>query len=89
MAGVRGDDPAAAAAAAKRSAALSRDARAVLRRLDALLAVARAESDPSVPDIAGARTAVERLVTQLARQEAAHRRRAAEAVRRVARAGRR
>jgi hypothetical protein len=60
----------------------------VLRRLDGLLAVAQVDNDPSVPDITEARTAAERLVTQLARQEAGQRRRAAEAVRRAARPGR-
>jgi hypothetical protein len=84
-----GDDPATTTGAAKRTAALLRDARAVLRRLDTLLAVAQGDDDPSVPDITETRTAAERLVTQLARQEAGQRRRAAEAVRRAARAGRR
>ena len=83
---MRGDDPA-AAGSAKRSAATLRDARAALRRLDRLLATAQGENDPSVPDIAAARIAVERLVTQLARHEAGQRRRAAEAVRRAARQG--
>ena len=85
---MREDDPAAATMAAKRSAALLRDARAVLRRMDALLTAARADDDPSVRDITDARTAVERLVSQLGRQEAGQRRRAADAVRRAARAGR-
>lgn len=78
----------AAGAAAKRSAAMLRNARAVLRRLDRMLAAARDQDDPSAPDIAEARTAVERLVTQLARREAAQRRRMAEAVRRAARSER-
>ena len=87
--GVKADDPAAAAAAAKRSAALLRDARAILRRLDALFTAATGDGDPSVADITAARTAVERLVTQLARQDGAQHRRVGEAVRRAARAGRR
>jgi hypothetical protein len=76
-------DPVAAAAAVKRTTALLRDVRSVLRRLDAVLATARAHSDSSEPAIAEVREAVERLVTQLAFREQAERRQARQAVRHI------
>ncbi len=41
------------------------DARAALRKLDALLALPIALDDPSLPDITELRAAADRLVTQL------------------------
>jgi hypothetical protein len=58
-------DPTRLLAETKRTAALLSDARAVLRRVDKLSATALAVDDPALPQIAEARTAVERLVTQL------------------------
>ncbi len=74
-------DPVAAAAALKRTTALLRDVRSVLRRLDAVLATARAQGDASEPAIAEARETVERLVTQLTFREAADRRQTRQALR--------
>lgn len=74
-------DPVTAAAAVKRTTALLREVRSVLRRLDALLATARAQGDSSEPTIAEARETVERLVTQLTFREQAERRQARQAVR--------
>ena len=62
------DDAEALAAVAlkkKRVAMLLRDARSVLRSLDVLLATALAAGDESVPSVAAARKAVERLVREL------------------------
>ena len=53
-----GDDPIATGQAVKRTEALLRDARAVLRRVDVLL-------DPALPEIAALRGACDRLVAQL------------------------
>jgi hypothetical protein len=75
-------EPMDAAMAAKRSAALLRDARSVLRRLDVLSATAQATGDPSLPHIAEARAAVERLVSTLAHQEVTAKRQVRDAVRR-------
>lgn len=74
-------DPVAAAARLKRTTALVRDIRSILRRLDAVLATARAQGDPSQPAIAEAREAVERVVTQLSFREQAERRQARQAIR--------
>lgn len=49
----------------KRVAALLRDARSVLRRIDVLAATAMATGDESVPSIAEARAAVEQVVREL------------------------
>ena len=76
-------DPLAAAAAVKQTTALPRDARSVRRRLDALLASARAHGDSSEPAIAEAGQAVERLVTQLSFREQVEQRHARQAVRRL------
>ncbi|MHB8392899.1 MAG: hypothetical protein ACYDC5_00005, partial [Candidatus Dormibacteria bacterium] len=62
-------DAPAAAAIAKRTAALLRDARSVQRRLDTLAATALAIDDPSLPQIAVAREAVQRLVVELTYRE--------------------
>jgi transcription initiation factor TFIIIB Brf1 subunit/transcription initiation factor TFIIB len=76
-------DPIAAAAAVKRTTALLRDARSVQRRLDVLLAMAMAAEDASLPRIAEARDAVERLVSELTFREQVERRQARQAVRRL------
>jgi hypothetical protein len=77
------DAPAATAATAKRTAALLRDARSVQRRLDTLAATALAIDDPSLPRIAVARGAVERLVVELTYRERGEQRRAREPRRRA------
>ncbi|HUY07899.1 MAG TPA: hypothetical protein VMW80_00390 [Candidatus Dormibacteraeota bacterium] len=77
------DAPAATAAIAKRTAALLRDARSVQRRLDTLAATALAIGDPSVPRIAEARAAVERLVFELAYRQRGEQRRTKAAGRRI------
>lgn len=77
------DDPVGAGQAVKRTEALLRDARAVLRRLDVLAATAMAVEDPALPDIAALRDACDRLVTQLGRRAQAEQRRARDAVRRL------
>jgi hypothetical protein len=56
------DDPIRAGQAVKRTEALLRDARAVLRRVDVLLATALAIEDPALPEIAALRDACDRLV---------------------------
>lgn len=69
------DDPLAAGAEAKRTAALLREARSVLRRLDTLTAQAMAMEDDTVPLMAEARAPLEHVVRQLTwRQEGEHRR---------------
>ncbi|MDA8394962.1 MAG: hypothetical protein M0T72_06925 [Candidatus Dormibacteraeota bacterium] len=75
------DTPAATASLAKRTAALRRDARSVQRRLDTLVATALTIDAPSLPQIAEARDAVERLVIELTYRERGEQRRA-KAVRR-------
>jgi hypothetical protein len=77
------DDPVGAAQAVKRTEALLRDARAVLRRLDVVMATALAVEDPALPDIAALREACDRLVAQLGRRAQAEQRRARDAVRRL------
>ncbi|MDA8332273.1 MAG: hypothetical protein M0027_13950 [Candidatus Dormibacteraeota bacterium] len=69
-------DISAAAGIAKRTAALLRDARSVQRRLDTLAATALSVEDPSLPLIAEARTAVQRLVVELTYRERGEQRRA-------------
>jgi hypothetical protein len=76
-------DPIAAAASAKRTASLLREARSVLRRLDSLLATARADGDSSAPRVAEARDTVERLVTELTFREHTEQRRARQAIRQL------
>lgn len=61
---------------AKRTAALLRDARSIQRRLDTLAATALAMDDPSLPRIAEAKEAVERLVIELTYRERGEQRRA-------------
>jgi hypothetical protein len=58
-------DPSAVLAEMKRTEALLRDARSVLRRVDALAAKASTSDDPSHTLIAEVRTAAEHLVSQL------------------------
>ena len=48
---------------------LLRDARAVLRRVDVLMATAAASEDPVLADIAALRSDTEHLVAHLARRE--------------------
>jgi hypothetical protein len=74
-------DPAAASLDVKRTAMLLRDARAVLRRVDVLMAAAAAVDDPAVNDIAVLRSDTEHLVAQLARRESTQQRRARAATR--------
>lgn len=76
-------DPLAAAASVKRTTALLRDARSVQHRLDVLMATALAMEDASMPRIAEARGAVERLVTELTFREQTQHRQARQAVRRL------
>ena len=76
-------DPAAAALDVNRTATLLRDARSVRRRIDVLAATALAVDDPTVPLIAEARAAVERVVDHIAYQQAVQQRQARRAVRRV------
>jgi hypothetical protein len=65
----RGEDVTAAAASAKRLAALVREARTVQHRLDKLAAAAAGEDSTTLAQLAEARDAIERLVDRLARQE--------------------
>jgi hypothetical protein len=76
-------DPIRAGQEVKRTQALVRDARAVLRKLDVLAAMALAAEDPAVPDIAALRDGCERLLAQLAHREQVEQRRARDAVRRL------
>ena len=69
------DAPAPTAATDKRTAALLRDARSVQRRLETLATTALAIDDPSLPRIAEARAAVERLVFELAYRQRGDQRR--------------
>ncbi|MHB8333144.1 MAG: hypothetical protein ACYDEA_13285 [Candidatus Dormibacteria bacterium] len=73
----------ATAAIAKRTAALLRDARSVQRRLDTLAATALAIDDPSLPRIAEARAAIERLVVELGHRQRGEQRRTKAASRRI------
>jgi hypothetical protein len=76
-------DPIRAGQELKRTQALLRDARAVLRRVDVLLATALAIEDPALPEIAALRDACDRLVAQLGWRAQAEQRRARDAVRRL------
>lgn len=77
-------DPMIAAADAKRTAMMLRDARAVLHRVDLLMSIATAADDPAVLLIAEARETLERLVTELGRRGQMQQRLVREAVRRRA-----
>ena len=67
-------DAVTAVADVKRTAALRREARGVLRRLDVLMAAAAAIEDPALPAIGELRSVAERLVAQLAHREQAQQR---------------
>ena len=62
-------DPAELLAESKRTAAMLRDARALLRRSDTLAATASAADDPTAPVIAAVRSAAERLVASLTQRQ--------------------
>lgn len=68
-------DARAAAAIAKRTAALLRDGRSVQRRTETLAATAMAINDRGQPLIAGARASVERLVMGLTYRQRGEQRR--------------
>jgi hypothetical protein len=76
-------DPTAVLAEMKRTEALLRDARSVLRRVDALAAKASTSDDPSRTLIAEVRTAAEHLVSQLAHRQQTERRSAKQVARRL------
>jgi hypothetical protein len=76
------DHPTTVLAGMKRTAALLRDARSVLRRVDTLAATAIAVDDPSLPVIAEMRGATERLVMLLGRRHQTEQRSAKQAARR-------
>jgi hypothetical protein len=76
-------DPTAVLAEMKRTEALLRDARSVLRRVDALAATASTSDDPSRALIAEVRTAAEHLVSQLAHRQHIEQRSAKQAARRL------
>ena len=76
-------DPTAVLAEMKRTEALLRDARSVLRRVDALAAKASTSDDPSRALIAEVRTAAEHLVSQLAHRQQVERRSAKQVARRL------
>ena len=76
-------DPTAVLAEMKRTEALLRDARSVLRRVDALAAKASTSDDPSHALIGEVRTAAEHLVSQLAHRQQTERRSAKQAARRL------
>ncbi len=75
-------DPLEAARAAKQTAALLREARGVLRKLDKLVA-SSSDEDPPLPHlVVETRDALERVVNHLTRQEHTLQQRARESVRR-------
>jgi hypothetical protein len=76
-------DPTAALAEMKRTEALLRDARSVLRRVDALAAMASASDDPSCALIAEVRSAAEHLASQLAHRQHIEQRSAKQVARRL------
>jgi hypothetical protein len=76
-------DPTAVLAEMKRTEALLRDARSVLRRVDGLAARAKTSDDPSRALIAEVRTACEHLVSQLAHRQQIERRSARQVARRL------
>jgi hypothetical protein len=71
-----------AANAAKRTAALLRDARGVQRRLDKLAAGMADASAPAQRSLSEARDAVTRVITELVHEEHAQRRATQQALRR-------
>jgi hypothetical protein len=71
-----------AANAAKRTAALLRDARGVQRRLDKLAAGMADASAPAQRSLGDARDAVARVISELAHEEQAQRRATQHALRR-------
>jgi len=75
-------DPFAAAAEAKRTDTLLRDARAALRKVDALAAEAAALDDPAAVPAGEARATLERLVRDLERRHQGQQQRARQAARR-------
>ncbi len=75
-------DPVEAARSAKQAAALLREARGVLRKLDKLAASSRDEDPPLPGLVAEARDGLERVVTHLTRHDHTLQQRAREAVRR-------
>ena len=76
-------DPIDAAAAAKRTAILLRDARSLLRRADKLAAAAVDLEAPGPQLIADARAAIERVVDYLARHQRVQQKKAQDALRRT------
>ena len=76
-------DPAALMAESKRTVAMLRDARSVLRRIDTLAATASAVDDPSLPLIAEVRSGAERLVSNLMRRQQSEQRNMKQAARRL------
>jgi hypothetical protein len=77
------NDPRAPLAESKRTAALLRDARSVLRPIGAIAATAGAMDDDSLELIAVARGATERLVSHLVRRQQTEQRGMKQAVRRL------
>jgi len=77
------DDPTTALAEMKRTAAMLRDARSVLRRVDTLAKTASTADDPSLPVIAEVQSATERLVTLLGRRQQTVQRSAKQGARRL------
>jgi hypothetical protein len=75
-------DPIAIARSAKQIAALQRDARSILRKLDKLANTAEGVDPPLPTLIAEAREALERLATHLSRQEHTLKAQVREALRR-------
>jgi hypothetical protein len=76
------DNAVEAANAAKRTAALLRDARGVQRRLDKLAAGMADASAPAQRSLSAARDAVARVITELAHEEHTQRRATQHALRR-------
>ena len=77
------NDPRAPLAESKRTAALLRDARSVLRRIDTMAATAAAVEDDSLELIGTARCAAEHLVSHLSRRQQSEQRGLKQAVRRL------
>ncbi len=77
------NDPRAPLAESKRTAALLRDARSVLRRIDTMAATAAAVEDDSLELIGTVRSAAEHLVSHLSRRQQSEQRGMKQAVRRL------
>ncbi len=77
------NDPRAPLAESKRTAALLRDARSVLRRIDTMAATAAAVEDDSLELLGAARSAAEHLVSHLSRRQQSEQRGMKQAVRRL------